>query len=84
MAKQFCQSCGMPLNMDEQHGTETDGSLSPKFCVHCYKGGEFTWPDATLDQMQTYCAGILAKQHWPNFMIRMTTKRMDRLERWRT
>ena len=32
-------------------GTEADGSLSKTYCIHCYRDGGFTQPDATLDDM---------------------------------
>jgi len=84
MAKQMCQSCGMPIKKDELKGTEADGSKSQKYCKHCYAKGKFTWPDATADQMQVYCMGILTKQkHWPSFLARMATNGIPKLERWR-
>lgn len=84
MARQMCQSCGMPLKNDEQKGTEADGSKSQKYCINCYKKGEYTWKDATLEQMQTYCMGILTKEkHWPTFLARMATNGMGKLERWK-
>lgn len=47
----FCQSCGMIINQPDLLGTEVDGSKSENYCVCCYKDGEFTQPDATLEQM---------------------------------
>ena len=80
---QVCQSCGMPIKKDELKGTEADGSKSQKYCKHCYKDGKFTWPDATADQMQVYCMGILTKdKHWPAFLARMATNGIPKLERW--
>lgn len=84
MARQMCQSCGMPLKDDTQKGSEKDGAKSQKYCVHCYKNGEFTWKDATVEQMQIYCMGILTKEkHWPSFLARMATNGIPKLERWR-
>ncbi len=84
MARQMCQSCGMPLKNDEQKGTKTDGSMSEKYCINCYERGKFTWPDATLEQMQTFCMGVLTKEkHWPTFLARMATNGMSKLERWK-
>lgn len=84
MAKVMCQSCGMPLRNEEQKGTERDGSKSDKYCINCYKNGDFTWKDATADQMQIYCMGILTKEkHWPSFLARMATNGIPKLERWK-
>jgi len=83
MSRQMCQSCGMPLKDSASKGTEPDGSKSEKYCTHCYQNGEFTWPDATAEQMQIYCTGILMKQHWPGFMAKSATRGIPKLERWR-
>ena len=39
--RRFCQSCGMPLDRPEDHGTEADGTASPDYCHYCYQGGKF-------------------------------------------
>ncbi len=46
----ICQSCGMPLETPEQMGTESDGSITRKYCAYCYQNGAFT-NDITLDEM---------------------------------
>jgi len=48
--KQRCQSCGMPLGPG-WYGTENTGKESHTYCTYCYKDGEFTQPDLTLDGM---------------------------------
>jgi hypothetical protein len=40
----------MPLTKDEEKGTNKDGSLSEEYCVYCFKGGEFTKPEQTLEE----------------------------------
>ena len=82
MARQMCQSCGMPIKKDEVKGTEADGSLSQKYCTHCYQKGSFTWPDATAETMQIYSIGVLMKHHWPGFLAKMLTNGIPKLERW--
>ncbi len=38
----ICQSCGMPLQYDpNQGGTNTDNSLSEKYCSYCFANGKF-------------------------------------------
>ena len=79
----YCQSCGMPLKTNEVKGTNKDGSLSQKYCTHCYRKGEFVWKDATAEQMQVFSMGILTKEkHWPAFLARMATNGIPKLERW--
>lgn len=37
-----CQSCGMPMGKDpNKGGTNTDGSISEKYCSFCYQNGKF-------------------------------------------
>ena len=38
----FCQSCGMPLQAEDQWGTNADGSLNEEYCCYCYQKGAFT------------------------------------------
>ena len=77
-----CQSCGMPLAKDP-HGTEADGSASPKFCSHCYQGGVFTMPNLTVDQMKERVAGKLREFKFPGFLIPLFTRKVPKLERWK-
>ena len=44
-----CQSCYMTMDEASKFGTETDGSKSKDYCVHCYQQGAFTTPQ-TLEQ----------------------------------
>ena len=38
----FCQSCGMPLQAEDQWGMNADGSLNEEYCCYCYQKGAFT------------------------------------------
>ena len=55
METKFCQSCGMPLQKNEEFGTNHDGSKNEEYCCYCYKDGAFTM-DCTMDQMIDHCA----------------------------
>lgn len=50
----FCQSCGMPMNTEEDRGTEKNQSKSDDYCVYCYQNGEFT-SKATMEEMIETC-----------------------------
>lgn len=54
-----CQSCSMTMTEPEHFGTEADGSRNKEYCIHCYKDGQFTRPDATLEDMVEFYA-----PHW--------------------
>ncbi|MBU2037401.1 zinc ribbon domain-containing protein [Patescibacteria group bacterium] len=78
-----CQSCGMPMKKDPQGGgTNADGTKSEKYCSFCYQNGAFTWPDCTVEQMQTLCVGKLKEMHFPGFIAWLLTRGIPKLERW--
>lgn len=79
----YCQSCGMPLSKDKEGGgTEPDRARSSEFCSHCYKGGQFTQPDLTVDQMIERVHGKMHEMHIPRFLARRFTKDIPNLKRW--
>lgn len=39
--KKICQSCSMPIEKQEQFGTNKDGSINKDYCIYCYKNGKF-------------------------------------------
>ena len=55
-----CESCGMPLVTDQDAGTEKDGTLSRKYCTHCYQNGSFTEPELTKETMIKKYAPMLS------------------------
>ena len=38
----ICQSCGMPMAVSEDFGTDADGGQSRDYCRHCRQEGKFT------------------------------------------
>lgn len=55
METKYCQSCGMPLQKQEEAGTNQDGSRNDEYCSYCFKDGAFTM-DCTMEQMIEHCA----------------------------
>jgi hypothetical protein len=55
-----CQSCGMPLLTPQVYGTQADDSKSNEYCMFCFKGGKFTDPDITMEEMIERTTRILA------------------------
>jgi hypothetical protein len=78
-----CQSCGMPMKRDEKGGgTNADGTMSRKYCSHCWQDGRFTLPDLTAEGMQDLVKGKMKELGFPGFMAGFFTRRIPRLERW--
>lgn len=46
----FCNSCGQPIGKNNC-GTNKDGSSNMDYCIECFKDGEFTEPNITLNEM---------------------------------
>ncbi len=59
---EICQSCGMPLQRDEDFGTNADGSRSGEYCQYCYKDGAYTNPNLTLEQQIERLVGMSVSQ----------------------
>lgn len=49
MENRICQSCSMPIEDENQLGTNMDGSKNNDYCVYCYKEGKFV-DDVDLDE----------------------------------
>ena len=56
----FCQCCGMPLQREEDFGTNADGSKNYECCHFCFQNGEFTQPDMTQEEMIENVAKMMA------------------------
>jgi hypothetical protein len=79
-----CQSCGMPMSKDPQHGsTNADGTKNLMYCSYCYQNGTFTSPDMTADEMKMLVKGKLKEMGYPGFLGGFFTKGIPRLERWK-
>lgn len=80
--EKICQSCAMPLEKEEDYGTNRDGSINEDFCVHCFKDGEFT-EDITLEEAiadsvnYAEMAGMTKEA-----MLEMQSKLLPTLKRW--
>lgn len=48
----------MPL-CEQHYSTNKDGSVNTEYCSYCYKDGDFTWADATMDDMINHCIQYL-------------------------
>ena len=83
--EKVCQSCCIPLNEHEFFGTEVDGEKSQDYCIHCYKNGNFTRPNSTLEMMLDISAEVWAEKD-PNVTVEQAKtqlkKKLPFLKRW--
>lgn len=80
----ICQSCGMPMKIDSDFGTNADGSKNEEYCTYCYQKGQFTNPTITMEQMITACVGMMVKFGTPEVQaIEQMEKLLPTLKRWK-
>ena len=83
--RRFCQSCGRPLKVIEEFGTEFDGAFNSDYCKDCYRRGYFTEPRLTVDQMVEQVVVRMAKtMSMDNAQVRDLARMfIPRLKRWK-
>lgn len=80
----MCQSCGLPMEIASEHGTEPDGSLNFEYCCHCYRKGRFIEPNLTVDDMLQRMAGIVQTEMFlpPKKALDVARTFVPQLKRW--
>lgn len=80
----ICQSCGLPMEIANEHGTEGDGSLNYLFCCHCYRQGTFVEPNLTVEDMLQRMAGIVQNEMFlpPKKALDVARTFVPQLKRW--
>jgi hypothetical protein len=74
----------MPLSRDENGGgNEINGNKSIKYCSHCYKDGQFTLPNITVDEMKDRVKSKLSEVGIPKLLHGVFTRNIQKLERWK-
>jgi hypothetical protein len=80
----ICQSCGMPLRSENDLGTNANGDKNGQYCRFCFKDGEFTDPDITMEQKIEKLVSIAVKMSIPEKSAReMASNLLPTLKRWR-
>lgn len=81
----MCQSCALPFN--EEHtrfiSVEPDGSRCI-YCNMCYRDGQFTEPDITMEEMIDKVVPILGRTIGEEEARKELTAVLPTLERWHT
>ena len=83
-ATRTCQSCGMPMNLEDDFGTEAGGTPSNDYCTHCYQNGAFTAPDITIEEMAKICGPIISQAYTipPEIAEEFSKEQLSCLRRW--
>jgi len=75
----------MPFKYDPQGGgTEAGGTKSVTYCSYCYQEGKFTDNFKTAKEMQDFCITKLVEMKYPKIVAWLFTRRIPKLERWKT
>ncbi|MBU1027180.1 MAG: zinc ribbon domain-containing protein [Candidatus Margulisbacteria bacterium] len=81
----ICQSCAMPMQKEEDFGTNADNSKNKEYCHFCFKDGQFTDPDLTMEKQIEKMAGMAAKMNIAEDKARaMAQNILPNLKRWKT
>ena len=79
-----CQSCGMPMEKQEDFGTGAEGFRINDYCHFCFKGGRFAEPHISMEQMIDKIAGMAPMMRMTEDKAReMARTFIPRLKRWR-
>lgn len=85
-AKPFiCKSCGIPMDKDEDFGTDADGAKNREYCHSCFRDGRFTDEGITMEQKIDKLVEIAVSQmSIPKEKARVqANKIIPTLKRWR-
>ncbi len=81
----FCQSCGMPMNKDINHGgTNADGTKNKKFCSLCYEMGAYKDDFTSADEMVALVKDKLKEMGYGSLKRWFFTSHIPKLERWKS
>ena len=73
----------MPLSKPELLGTEKDGSPKKYYCKYCYRNGQFTNPNLTLEEMKIKVKDQMKKMKIDDETITIAVDSLPNLKRWR-
>lgn len=74
----------MPMKLETDFGTNSDGSRNEEYCTYCFKNGSFTNPSISLDQMISGCVGMMVKFGTPEAQAKEQIQQLiPTLKRWK-
>lgn len=74
----------MPLEREEDFGSNADGSQNKEYCCYCFTKGKFSDPDLTLPQYLDKVEEIMKGMQMPDDVIIQTRAMIPQLKRWKT
>lgn len=84
MKIKFCQSCGMPMEMDPKgSGTEVDNTMSELYCSYCYEKGKFKDNFDSHEEMVVLVKNKLSEDGVGKIRQWFYTIGIKKLERWK-
>ena len=79
----ICQSCGMPMELEDVFGTNADGSVNEDYCKYCYTNGEFV-DKVSMEEYIEMCSQFGAQAGMTNERMREHCRMLfPMLKRWR-
>ena len=79
-----CQSCGMPLQNEDDFGTNENGSRNSNYCRFCFQRGRFTDDGITMEEKIEKNIEIAKSMGMSEETARqMATMTIPRLKRWK-
>lgn len=83
MEMKICQSCGMPIESEEQLGTDKDGSINGDYCKYCYVDGEFI-DKVSMEEYIEMCSQYGAQAGMTNEEMKVHCEKLfPTLKRWK-
>lgn len=78
----ICQSCGIPIENDNQLATNQDGSLNKDYCKYCYKDGKFI-DDVSMEEYIEMCSKYGFQAGMTNEQLKDFCTLFPKLKRWK-
>lgn len=82
--EKFCQSCGMPMEKDPNHGgSNADGTKNNRYCSLCYEQGKFRDDFQSADEMISLVKEKLGEMGYGSLKKWFFTSHIPKLDRWK-
>jgi len=79
----ICQSCGMKLSDEPDSFRLVEKELNIKYCKTCFKDGQFTEPELTLNQMKQKIENRCTELGYGKLKTSVYSSNIENLDRWK-